>query len=70
MEKGNCTRLAPSKHSATKRYRGYVLDAACIRELLIMLDIEGCIVVADAPNCQKDTAKVIIVKPLGIRLLI
>jgi predicted transposase YbfD/YdcC len=35
-------------------------EIPAVRELLNLLDIEGCLVVADALNCQKDTAKVII----------
>ena len=34
-------------------------EIPAVRDLLEMLDIEGCMVVADAINCQKDTAKVI-----------
>lgn len=34
-------------------------EIPAVRELLSLLDIEGCLVVADALNCQKDTAKVI-----------
>jgi predicted transposase YbfD/YdcC len=35
-------------------------EIPAVRELLGLLDIEGCVVVADALNCQKDTAKAII----------
>jgi predicted transposase YbfD/YdcC len=35
-------------------------EIPAVQELLNLLDIEGCIVVADALNCQKETAKVII----------
>jgi predicted transposase YbfD/YdcC len=35
-------------------------EIPAVRELIAMLDLEGCIVVADAINCQKDTAKAII----------
>jgi predicted transposase YbfD/YdcC len=35
-------------------------EIPAVRELLGLLDIEGCMVVADALNCQKDTAKAII----------
>lgn len=35
-------------------------EIPAVQELLSLLDIEGCLVVADAMNCQKDTAKVII----------
>lgn len=35
-------------------------EIPAVRELLELLDIEGCMVVADALNCQKDTAKAII----------
>jgi predicted transposase YbfD/YdcC len=31
-----------------------------MRELLELLDIEGCIITADAPRCQKGTAKAVI----------
>ncbi len=34
-------------------------EIPAVRELLSLLDIEGCLVVADAMNCQKDIAKVI-----------
>ncbi len=35
-------------------------EIPAVQELLRLLDIEGCLVVADALNCQKDTAKVIV----------
>jgi predicted transposase YbfD/YdcC len=35
-------------------------EIPAVRALLGLLDIEGCMVVADALNCQKDTAKAII----------
>ena len=35
-------------------------EIPAVRELLDMLEIEGCLVVADALNCQKETAKKII----------
>jgi predicted transposase YbfD/YdcC len=35
-------------------------EIPAVRELLNLLDIEGCLVVADALNCQKDTTKVIV----------
>ncbi len=35
-------------------------EIPAVRELLGLLDIEGCLVVADALNCQKETAKVIV----------
>ena len=35
-------------------------EIPAVRELLRLLKIEGCLVVADALNCQKDTAKTII----------
>jgi len=35
-------------------------EIPAVRELLQLLDIRGCIVVADALNCQKETAKTII----------
>jgi predicted transposase YbfD/YdcC len=34
-------------------------EIPAVQELLGLLDIEGCLVVADALNCQKETAKVI-----------
>jgi len=35
-------------------------EIPAVRELLDLLKIEGCIVVADALNCQKDTARAIV----------
>jgi len=35
-------------------------EIPAVRELISMLNLKGCIVVADALNCQKDTAKAII----------
>jgi predicted transposase YbfD/YdcC len=35
-------------------------EIPAMRKLLGLLDVEGCMVVADALNCQKDTAKAII----------
>ena len=35
-------------------------EIPAVRELLIMLEIKGCMVVADAMNCHKETAKVIV----------
>lgn len=35
-------------------------EIPAVQELLGLLDIEGCLVVADALNCQKDTTKVIV----------
>jgi predicted transposase YbfD/YdcC len=35
-------------------------EIPAVQELLELLDIAGCLVVADALNCQKDTAKVIV----------
>jgi len=35
-------------------------EIPAVRELLDLLDISGCIVVADALNCQKETAKAIV----------
>jgi predicted transposase YbfD/YdcC len=35
-------------------------EIPAVQELLSLLDIEGCLVVADALNCQKETAKVIV----------
>jgi predicted transposase YbfD/YdcC len=37
-------------------------EIPAVRELLELLELNGCIVVADALNCQKETAKVIIKK--------
>jgi len=37
-------------------------EIPAVRELMDMLKIEGCLVVADALHCQKDTAKTIISK--------
>ena len=34
-------------------------EIPAVRQLLNMLEIEGCMIVADALNCQKETAKVI-----------
>ena len=33
---------------------------AAVRDLIELLDINGCLIVADALNCQKETAKLII----------
>lgn len=35
-------------------------EISAVRELIELLELEGCTVVADALNCQKDTAKAII----------
>jgi predicted transposase YbfD/YdcC len=35
-------------------------EIPAVRELIKLLDIKGCIIVADALNCQKETAKTII----------
>jgi len=35
-------------------------EIPAVRELIKLLDLKGCMVVADALNCQKETAKVII----------
>ena len=35
-------------------------EIPAVRELIAMLNLEGCMVAADALNCQKETAKVII----------
>ena len=35
-------------------------EIPAMRKLLGLLDVKGCVVVADALNCQKDTAKAII----------
>jgi predicted transposase YbfD/YdcC len=37
-----------------------ILTHPAVRELIDLLKIEGCVVVADALNCQKETAKAII----------
>ena len=37
-------------------------EIPAVRELIAMLNIEGCMVVADALNCQKETAKAIVEK--------
>ena len=37
-------------------------EIPAVRDLINMLNLEGCIVVADALNCQKDTAKAIIMQ--------
>ena len=43
-----------------KTVNGKSNEIPAVRELLELLDIEGCIVVADALNCQKETARVIV----------
>jgi len=35
-------------------------EIPAVRELINLLNIKGCIVVADALNCQKETVKAII----------
>lgn len=35
-------------------------EIPAVRELIGMLDIKGCLIVADALNCQKETARIII----------
>ncbi|MCL2388680.1 MAG: ISAs1 family transposase, partial [Defluviitaleaceae bacterium] len=35
-------------------------EIPAVRELIAMLNLEGCMVVADALNCQKETAKAIV----------
>jgi predicted transposase YbfD/YdcC len=35
-------------------------EIPAVRELIELLDVKGCLIVADALNCQKETAKVII----------
>jgi predicted transposase YbfD/YdcC len=35
-------------------------EIPAVRELITMLNLEGCMVVADALNCQKETAKAVI----------
>jgi predicted transposase YbfD/YdcC len=37
-------------------------EIPAVRELLELLDISGCIIVADAMHCQKETAKIIVEK--------
>jgi predicted transposase YbfD/YdcC len=37
-------------------------EIPAVRELLGMLDVEGCIIVADAMHCQKETAALIVEK--------
>jgi predicted transposase YbfD/YdcC len=37
-------------------------EIPAVRELLKLLDINGCVIVADALNCQKETAKIIVEK--------
>ena len=37
-------------------------EIPAMRELLDMLQIEGCMVVADALHCQRETAKAIVVR--------
>lgn len=45
---------------AQKTVDGKSNEIPAVRELLAMLDISGCMVVADALNCQRETAKVIV----------
>lgn len=35
-------------------------EIPAVRELITLLDVKGCLIVADALNCQKETARVII----------
>jgi predicted transposase YbfD/YdcC len=35
-------------------------EIPAVRELIKLLELEGCLVVADALNCQKETAEAII----------
>lgn len=44
---------------ASKSVSGKSNEIPAVQDLLRELDIEGCLVVADALNCQKETAKVI-----------
>lgn len=44
----------------SKSVSGKSNEIPAVQELLGELDIEGCLVVADAMNCQKETAKVIV----------
>ena len=37
-------------------------EIPAMRELLLLLDVEGCMIVADALHCQKETAKAVISK--------
>ena len=41
-------------------------EIPAVRELIELLDIEGCMVVADAMHCQKETAKAVIAVPPNI----
>lgn len=45
---------------AQKSVEGKSNEIPAVRELLEELDISGCIIVADALNCQKNTAKAVI----------
>ena len=47
---------------ASKSVRGKSNEIPTVQDLLEKLDISGCLVVADALNCQKETAKTIIRK--------
>lgn len=45
---------------ASKSAEGKSNEIPAVQELLQQMDIEGCLVVADALNCQRETAKVIV----------
>lgn len=45
---------------ASKSVEGKSNEIPAVQELLQQMDIEGCLVVADALNCQRETAKVIV----------
>ncbi len=45
---------------ASKSVGGKSNEIPAVQELLKELDITGCLVVADALNCQRETAKVVI----------
>lgn len=45
---------------ASKSVDGKSNEIPAVQELLQQLDIAGCLVVADALNCQKETAKIIV----------
>ena len=45
---------------ASKSVKGKSNEIPAVQELIKELDITGCMVVADALNCQKETAAVIV----------
>ena len=45
---------------ASKSVEGKSNEIPAVQELIKELDIEGCMIVADALNCQKETAKAVI----------